>query len=191
MKQDIQVWNLFIRLFHWVLVIAFTVSYISGENEEFTIHHYSGYLITTLIVARIIWGCIDRGHGRFSHFVYGRKHLLDYSSKLISGKAPRYIGHNPLGGLMVIAMLTLLLLTVVSGMMLLGIDEYEGPLYFLGDLSFANELASVTGEIHELSSTLMLPAIALHVLGVLFSSFYHRENLVWSMVNGKKRTKNH
>ncbi len=127
MKDKIYVWDPLVRVFHWVLVLAFITSYISGENE-WGIHQYSGYLIIGLITFRVLWGFVGSKHARFADFVRPVPETIDYLKGLFSrgGEEKHFVGHNPAGGLMVIALLLSLFFTGFSGLKLYG-AEGHGP----------------------------------------------------------------
>jgi len=126
MKQSTYVWDPLIRLFHWSLVLAFLISYLTGDELE-TIHAYSGYLILTLISVRIIWGFIGTEHARFSNFVRPVPVAISYLRGLFTGNAKKYTGHNPAGGLMVLALLTSIAITGLTGLKAYGVEGH-GPL---------------------------------------------------------------
>lgn len=120
-KKNI-IWDLFIRIFHWTLVTAFIISYLT-EGEVY-LHFYSGWYIVTLLVCRIIWGFIGSKHARFIDFIKPPTEIINYAKSLRNnnGTAKHYAGHNPLGGLMVVAMLCFLSLTCVTGILLYSED---------------------------------------------------------------------
>ncbi|WP_196137814.1 cytochrome b/b6 domain-containing protein [Aliikangiella sp. G2MR2-5] len=132
----IYVWDRFVRIFHWSLLAAFILCYIT--EGEYQVHFYSGYLITALILSRAIWGLVGTKYARFSDFVYAPRLALAYlqnlfhsdeSEKKLSKRlrqSKHYLGHNPAGGLMVIALMISILLTCVSGMAVYGSQGY-GP----------------------------------------------------------------
>lgn len=126
MHQRIYVWDKFVRLFHWSLVALFVTSYLTGENEHWS-HFYSGYAIVTLIALRLIWGVIGSKYARFSEFVRSPWTVFGYLKSLAKGNPKRYIGHNPAGGAMILVLLASLLVTTISGMKLLAIEEGQGP----------------------------------------------------------------
>lgn len=126
MHQRIYVWDKFIRLFHWSLVALFVTSYLTGENEHWT-HFYSGYAIVTLIALRLIWGVIGSKYARFSEFVRSPSAVFRYMKSMATGNPKRYLGHNPAGGAMILMLLASLLVTTISGMKLLAIEEGQGP----------------------------------------------------------------
>ena len=125
--KTVKVWDLLLRVFHWSLVLFFVISYATGE-EESSIHAWSGYAIAFLLTFRLIWGFVGPTHARFSDFIYSPAEIFAYAKGLMTGNAKRYLGHNPLGGLMVLALLFSLSATVVSGLMLYGAEEGKGPL---------------------------------------------------------------
>ncbi|MEG6508353.1 cytochrome b/b6 domain-containing protein [Methyloligella sp. 2.7D] len=123
----IYVWDPFVRIFHWVLFIAFTVSYLTGD-EVMGVHVWSGYLICLLLITRIIWGFVGPEHARFSSFIYRPSAVFSYLGDLLRFRGKRYLGHSPAGGAMVIALLLSLTITVTSGLLNLGANDNAGPL---------------------------------------------------------------
>lgn len=210
--NDIKVWDSLIRVFHWTLVVAFTIAYFSAEEESAT-HIYSGYAVLGLVLFRIVWGFVGSRHARFADFLYGPATVIDYSRGVLAGHPRRYLGHNPLGGLMVIALLAGLAVVTYSGLMVYAIEEGAGPLAGLVAAGQVRELSPVPAaradegeygeaegegggadeaseefweEIHEVSTNITLVLIALHILGVFLGSFQHRENLIRAMFTGRK-----
>lgn len=209
-EADVAVWDRFVRFGHWTLALAFVISYLSAEELE-DVHVYAGYWIGAWLVARFVWGFIGSQHARFRDFVRGPRAVIDYLKGLSNGRAPRYLGHNPAGGAMVVVLMLSLAGTVGSGLLLLGEDEHEGP--FASFFAPADAVAlpppaavsthgedaedgngrhkegdeSALKELHELFANLSLALIGLHLLGVLASSLVHGENLPRAMVTGFKR----
>ncbi|MEH6559763.1 MAG: cytochrome b/b6 domain-containing protein [Oceanicoccus sp.] len=178
----IKVWDPLIRLFHWSLVLFFFVAYLV-EIDRPLLHSYSGYAISLLLLFRLVWGCIGSQYARFSSFLTGPGVAWSYLKAIINGDAPRYIGHNPAGALMIVALIIGLLITVLSGMSLVAM-EGSGPLAN----TFAAALpARVVEPVHEFSSDVMVVMIVLHVAGALATSKIHRENLLLGMVTGSKK----
>lgn len=128
MSDKIYVWDPLVRMFHWTLVLAFTIAYFTGE-EESTLHVYSGYYILGLVGFRVLWGLVGTKYARFSHFNFSPTAVQDYLSRLISRKegGKKYIGHNPAGSWMVIIMLVSIFITGYSGLELYATDGH-GPL---------------------------------------------------------------
>jgi cytochrome b len=126
MKQGTYVWDPLIRVFHWSLVLTFLISYLTGDEFE-TVHAYSGYLILALISVRIIWGFIGTKHARFSDFIRPIPEAINYLRGLFTGNAKKYTGHNPAGGLMVLALLASITITGLTGLKAYGVEGH-GPL---------------------------------------------------------------
>lgn len=168
---EVQVWDPFVRVFHWSLVGLVAFAMLTGE-EWTKAHIVAGYAILALVAARTLWGFVGAKHARFSDFVRGPNTIRAYLSDLLRFKAPRYIGHNPLGGLMIVALLFALTATGVTGYLLSG--EAHG----------ANEWLE---ELHGALAYGALLLIALHILGVVYASVTEGENLVRAMITGRKR----
>lgn len=183
--QDIKVWDPFVRVFHWTLVAAFTVAYLSGEEAQ-SVHLYAGYLVLVLVLLRVVWGFAGTRYARFSDFVYRPATVKAFVRDTFQLRAKRYIGHNPAGGLMIVLMLAMLLLVSVTGLAVYGIEEGAGPLAMLaGQPEFLEELLE---ELHEVLANFMLLLVLVHIAGVLVESFIHGENLARSMLTGNKRS---
>ncbi len=178
----INVWDPLVRVFHWSLVLFFTLAYFTEDDFQ-EIHEFSGYAVATLVGFRIIWGFIGTKHAKFTDFVKGKTETVAYLKSMLTGRPRHYVGHNPAGGAMVVALLTALLLTTLAGMSLIAIDG-SGPLAG----TFVSQLDEhLVKDIHELFANFTVALIALHVTGVMLSSLLHKENLVRSMVTGKKQ----
>lgn len=179
---QIRVWDPVVRTFHWTLVFSFLVAWIT-EDELMTPHVWAGYLITVLLLIRIAWGFIGTPHARFRDFIYSPGVIRNYIRKMSSGNEPRYLGHNPAGGAMVVLLILSLLITVFSGIALYGNTDLAGPMagIFQGEYS-----ADILEELHEFFANFTLFLVVLHVAGVIWSSLVHRENLVRSMLTGEK-----
>jgi cytochrome b len=170
MPAKIRVWDPLIRVFHWGLVSAFVVAYLSAE-ELSTVHEVAGYIVAGLIVFRLIWGVIGSKYARFSQFLRRPATTISYVGDVIQRKEKRYLGHNPAGAVMTVALLVLLSGTALTGWLL-----EEGA-----------QVSELIKETHEVLANLMLVFIALHLGGVVLSSFRHDENLARAMVTGDKR----
>lgn len=205
--QTIKVWDPIVRLGHWTLVMAFFTAYFT-EDELMTQHVWAGYIVGAVVMFRLVWGLIGSKHARFSDFIYTPKAIIGYLTGLIKRKAQHYVGHNPAGGAMVIALLISLCGTVYSGCELYAVEEHAGPLAnMIGQqasisssvitsavasesdekLSDVNEQNEAFWEgLHEFFANFTLLLVALHVSGVLLSSLIDRENLIKAMITGRK-----
>ena len=180
----LKVWDPLVRIFHWSLVSAFFIAYFT-EDDLLDLHVYAGYLIGGLLVFRLIWGFVGSRHARFSDFVKRPREVWAYLKSIIAQHPRRYLGHNPAGGAMVIALLSSLVLVTISGIALYGADESAGPL--AASLTGMSEFwIGVLEDVHEFFANATLTLVFFHVLGVLIASFQHKENLVKSMVDGRK-----
>ena len=187
--NTVKVWDPFVRLFHWTLVLSFFIAYIT-EEDFLVIHSFAGYTVLALLLLRIVWGLIGTRHARFSDFTYSPQTIKAFIKDTLSLRAKRYLGHNPAGGAMILLMIISLLITTVTGMAIYGIEEQAGPLaswYIQGDSLWAD----VFEEIHELFANFTVLLVFIHVAGVIIESFIHKENLVKSMVDGNKRSDTH
>jgi cytochrome b len=169
----VQVWDPFVRIFHWSLVGLFVLAFATGDETEW-LHLTAGYAIAVLIVLRIIWGFVGSRHARFSDFVRKPRDVTDYVRTALRLRAPRYLGHNPAGGVMIFALLAMLIGISASGFMMTT-DAFWG--------------AQWVEDLHEGLVYAMLWLIALHVVGVVFSSIEHGENLIRAMITGRKRAR--
>ncbi len=167
----VKVWDPFVRVFHWSLVILFTVAFLTGDEME-TVHIWAGYAIAGLIVMRIAWGFIGPMHARFSDFVAGPATVWAFMKQSMRLQAPRYLGHNPAGGAMVLALLAMLIGLSVTGI-LLTTDAFWG--------------SKILEEVHEVMANITLALVGLHIVGVILASIEHGENLVKAMFTGRKK----
>lgn len=199
-EERIKVWDIAVRVFHWTLLVVFFVAYFSGDEEDL-LHVYAGYGVLALVAFRIVWGFVGTRHARFADFVYGPAATLRYVRSIFSSRPLHYLGHNPLGGWMVVALLLGLIGTCWSGLEAYG-QEGHGPLAQHGRLLVSSASANdeedgerkgeaeadeFWEEIHEAFSNATLVLVFLHVAGVLIASAIHRENLVKAMITGYKK----
>jgi len=182
--EQVKVWDPLVRIFHWTLVFSFAVAYIT-EDEWITLHSLAGYTIGGLLLFRIIWGVIGTRYARFSSFIFSRKVTVAYLKDIAAFRPKHYLGHNPAGGAMVVALLLSLIATVVTGLSVYGASEYSGPLaeFWAGSSQFTGD---VLEEMHEFFANFTLLLVIAHVAGVILASFQHGENLVRSMFTGLK-----
>ena len=197
--QSVKVWDPIVRIGHWSLVIAFFTAYLT-EEEFMTQHVWAGYVVAGVVAFRIVWGIIGSKHARFSDFIYKPSAVFGYLKNLIQRKPQHYLGHNPAGGAMVIALLIGLSGIAYSGMALLAVEKNDGPLvswYGSPQLPATVGEAKATHlvneqdeefweELHETFVNFTLLLVALHISGVIFSSYVDKENLIKAMFTGRK-----
>jgi cytochrome b len=183
--RRIRVWDAFVRVFHWstvALVILLVLTAHVGMEET---HMALGIDLLVLLAARLVWGVLGTRHARFVSFWVGPKAGLRYLGEVLRGHPQRYVGHNPAGGWMVLALLGTLSVALVSGLLLQATLEFEGP--FAGVLLSASDaFVDSVREVHRQSVHVLYGLVPLHVIGVVLASAQHRENLTWSMVTGYK-----
>jgi cytochrome b len=167
----VKVWDPFVRIFHWSLVALFVLAYATGDESE-RLHIWSGYAIAGLVALRIAWGLLGPPHARFSDFVRPPREVLQHLRDTARGAARRHLGHNPAGGAMVVALLTMLAGTCASGYLLTTDVLWQ---------------AKWVEEVHEAFANITVALIIVHVLGVLVACYEQRENLVAAMFTGRKR----
>jgi cytochrome b len=180
MKKIIRVWDLPVRVFHWLLVLCISGSLISvnlgGNAIEW--HAYFGYTVLTLLIFRIIWGFIGSTHARFASFLPSREKIFSY----LQGKAPRVLGHNPLGALSVFALMIVLSVQVFTGLFVDDEIAFQGPLAKY----VSNSLVSILSEIHESNSVLIYTFIAIHIAAIIYYQKFKGEDLIKPMISGDK-----
>jgi cytochrome b len=183
-SNPVKVWDPLVRLFHWGLVLAFFIAFIT-EEDFLSIHTFAGYSIIALISFRLVWGFIGSPYARFSNFIYPTAIIKQFIKDTFSFKAKRYIGHNPAGGLMIILLIASLLLCTISGIAVYGAEDHAGPmaLWFTHSDGLWGKLFE---ESHEFFANFIIFLIIVHLFGVIVESMIHKENLVKSMINGWK-----
>ncbi len=125
-KNTLKVWDPLIRIGHWTLVAAFFAAYFT-EDDLMDLHVWAGYVVGGYVIVRIVWGFVGSRYARFRHFIYSPNQIIGYLKQLAAGKAQHYIGHNPAGGAMVVALLLCLSATTFTGLKLYGVEENKGP----------------------------------------------------------------
>ncbi|MBI1205154.1 MAG: cytochrome B [Rhodopseudomonas sp.] len=166
----VKVWDPFVRVFHWSLASLFLIAYLTGDEIE-KVHIAAGYTIGGLVILRIVWGFVGPNHARFVNFVRSPGVVMAYMRDVALLRARRYIGHNPAGGAMIVALLVMLAATAATGF-LITTDAFWGIRW--------------VKEVHEVFANLTVGLVVLHVLGVVVASFEHQENLVTAMITGRK-----
>lgn len=197
----VKVWDPLVRIGHWLLVVGFFIAWVTDDDFEI-LHAWAGYLVGGIVAWRLIWGVVGTRHARFSDFVFGPRTVIRYAKSMLKLRPIHYLGHNPLGGYMVVALLLALSFTTWSGLELYA-SEGKGPLASnsqplvsaLANENEHNERHGDSGEelweeLHEVCANVTMLLVLLHIAGVLLSSVIHRENLIAGMINGYKRARN-
>lgn len=199
-----KVWDPLVRIFHWSLVATFAIAYLTGD-EESRLHELAGYAVLGLVAVRIVWGFVGTRYARFRDFVYRPSAVAAYARDLLAGKPKRYLGHNPLGGAMIVALLIALLATGATGLAAQQTREGSPTVAAVTNRITAwtpdivakavadddeggrgGKQEEVWGEVHEFFANLTLLLVGLHIGGVILGSLAHRENLVRAMFTGRK-----
>ncbi len=194
------VWDPLVRVFHWGLVAAFATAWLTADELQ-PVHEIAGYAVAGLVAFRLVWGLVGSRYARFAQFLKGPRETLAYIGDMRRGKERRYLGHNPAGAAMIVALLVTLSGTAFTGWlmedearvaMLPAMPAIVAPAWADDDSDEREygERGEVEGplkEVHETLANLMLLLAALHVGGVVLASFRHHENLARSMVTGEKR----
>ena len=165
------VWSPWLRLLHGLLAVSMITSFVTHEGGG-DLHEWSGYVALAAASIRVVMGFTGSGYWRFSQFVRSAPATLAYAMAVIKRAEARHIGHNPLGGWMVLALLADAIATGFTGWL------YTTQLFF--GYAWLETLHGVLGEA-------LIPLLALHIAGVVFTSWHHRENLLGAMLHGKKR----
>jgi cytochrome b len=180
--RPIRVWDLPTRIFHWSLValvvFSFTTGTIGGDWMKW--HLRSGYTILTLVLFRLAWGIVGSETARFAHFVRGARAGLDYARATLARSHPTIVGHNPVGGWMVVLMLAALAVQAATG--LFSDDEVatQGPLA----VKVSNAVVSRMSSLHEINQWVLVALAALHVAAILVYRLKWGVPLVAAMVDG-------
>ena len=183
--RSVRVWDVPVRVFHWVLAALVLTSWVTSEigGNAMTYHMWSGYAILTLVVSRIVWGFVGSEHARFRGFLYGPRAIVSHASGLFESKPRYYVGHNPLGGISVLLMLASLLLQASTGLFANDDIATEGPLTYL----VSGATSSLLTTIHRYNFYVLVALIAIHVAAALYYLIVKRENLIGAMFTGRKR----
>lgn len=170
-KQPILVWDFPVRVFHWLLVLSFAGAWITSESEALQMIHYAfGYSACALVLFRVIWGVVGTRYARFSQFLKGPAEIIHHMKSLLTGGLHSSPGHNPAGVLVMVLLMGLILLIGLTGF-----------------LSVKDLFGDIMGEAHEAVASFALAVVAIHVAAAIIMSFIQKENLILSMVSGKKQ----
>ena len=169
-NTTVKVWDWPVRVFHWTLAASVLGAFVTGENEDFErLHQTLGWVAAGLIAFRVVWGLIGTRYARFREFVRRPAQVWAYVKSVRSGQAQHFVGHNPVGAIAVIVLMVLVSLSVYTGWLLT-----------------ADDVAEWLEEAHEIAANTLITVVLVHVIGVLWGSRTHGENLLKAMLTGRK-----
>ncbi len=168
----VKVWDPLVRTGHWALVLSIAIAWFTQEGGR-SWHERFGYAALAIVAIRIVWGLLGPRYARFAQFMRTPADTLIYAGQVMRGMEPRHLGHNPLGGWMILALLANAILAGASGW-LYTTDAYWGVEW--------------VEDLHEFFANALLTLACAHVAGVVFASWRHRENLAAAMLSGYKRS---
>ena len=174
-EATVRVWDRAVRVLHWTLVVSLALSAL-GLVALFGVHQPAGYVALAAVLLRVMWGVFGSGYARFAQFVHGPRAALRYARAVAARRERRFIGHNPLGGWMVVALMLCVIGLALTGWL------------YTTDAFFGDETVE---RVHLALAWTLLGLVVAHVAGVIFTSLRHRENLVAAMFSGTKRAAQH
>lgn len=169
-SMSVYVWDRFIRVFHWSLVSIVLLDYFMIDDGE-TLHQWLGYAACTLVLARIVWGFVGSKYARFSDFFPTPNRILKHLRHIVYGEQDKHVGHNPLGAMMMFALITLVLALGVTGFMQ-SLDAYWGVEWLM--------------DLHNTIANILIALAVVHVVAAIAMSFIERTNLIKAMITGVK-----
>lgn len=183
MKSEL-VWDWPVRISHWLMALLFTGLIITGNEggDWLKYHFYMGYGLSALIIARVLYGIFGSHYARFSQFLRSPKVILAYLKGMISGNHKHYLGHNPIGAIMVIVLLVALSAQWFTGLFTSDQIFWFGPFNGYASDDWLERFSLV----HHTLPNILLGLVALHILAVLFHEIHLKERLFLAMLHGKK-----
>lgn len=170
-RATVLVWDLPLRVFHWLLAGSFVGAFLTAESERWRdVHAVLGYTVLAMVAFRLLWGVFGTRYARFSALSLSPRRALAYLRSLLSRRPEHHVGHNPAGSLAIYALLALAAGTALTGL-----------------AAFADVGGKWLGELHEGVANAMLAMVIIHIAGVVVGSLAHRENLAAAMLTGRKR----
>jgi cytochrome b len=169
-RSSTLVWDLPVRVFHWLLVLCFAGAWITAESEHWRLVHVTlGYTMAALVAFRVVWGLLGTRYARFASFVRGPRAVVAYLRSLSGTKPEHHTGHNPAGALAIVGLLALIAVTAATGW-----------------AAYSEMGGDWLEEVHEVAANGLLALVLIHLVGVVVGSWVHRENLVRAMLTGRK-----
>lgn len=193
-------WDIFVRIFHWSLVIALYLAFYVYEGESRR-HAYAGYAVIALISFRVLWGYVGTRHARFKDFIKGPSEAKAQAKSLAAGRPRHYLGHSPLAGYMIVALLVSAFWTAWSGVELLAAEgrgpfaegHVPGPAFSVSATNAEAAFLPFGGggryweHTHRRAARFTWDLAYIHVMAAIVLSALYRENLIKSMVTGRKK----
>jgi cytochrome b len=182
----VKVWDLPTRLFHWLLVCLVVIGIWTGfvtPEWWMGVHVWAGYGLVALMVFRLVWGVFGSEYSRIVSFTYPPRHTFEHLRGLLLLRPPHYLGHNPTGALMVFVLTAVLIALVVTGLLVLGGEEKQGPLSAI--ISYAVGFAAK--QVHFWLVIVLLILVTSHIAGVVAESLITHDNLVRAIITGWKQ----
>jgi cytochrome b len=182
----VKVWDLPTRMFHWMLLFLVAVNAFTGfvtPEWWLGVHNWSGYALVALMIFRLVWGICGSEYSRVVSFIYPPRDTLEHLRGLLLLRPPHYVGHNPTGALMVFALAGVLIALVVTGLLVLGGEEKQGPLSAVVGYS----VGFAAKQIHHWLTILLLVMVSCHIAGVVMESVFSHDNLVRAICTGWKK----
>ncbi|MEW9798807.1 cytochrome b/b6 domain-containing protein [Alteromonas sp. CYL-A6] len=168
----IPVWDPLVRICHWSFVAGFVLNYFILEPGK-DAHEIAGYTVFSLVIVRLFWGFFSRGYAGFRHFHFSRRALIEHKQHLVSQSIPTDSGHNPVGWLMVFAVLFLFSVLGVTGFLMEEVDAL-----------FGNDMLEA---IHELAANSLFALVCIHIAAVVFTLWKGNIELIRPMITGTRR----
>jgi len=169
--KDVKVWDPVVRVFHWTVVAGCTLNLFILEEGKYW-HRMTGYTVAAAIAVRLIWGFVGTRHARFKGFFPTPRKVKEQIRGIIERKEKRYLGHNPLASIMMLVLIALLAATALTGWMTT-LDAFWGEKWL--------------EQLHGTIANGIMVLVFIHAGAAIVESWRHRENLVWSMVTGRKK----
>jgi cytochrome b len=169
-SEPVLVWDWPLRAWHWALVVFVLIAWFTPSKYD-GLHRFAGYVVIGLLVFRLGWGFWGTRHSRFRAVHARLRAAPAYVWGLRYGKSGRYMGLNPAGAAMMVALLSLLTVSTITGTMQVTVRFFG--VWWVEDT-------------HAYSSDAVMILVVLHVMGTILMSVVQRENLIWAMFTGRK-----
>jgi len=182
---SVMVWDAPTRIFHWLLVLLVAVSFATGKlgGTAMQYHEWGGVAILVLVLFRVLWGFAGGTSSRFATFLRGPRQVFTYARSLLGKGHEPHLGHNPMGGWSIIAMLTVLFIQAATGLFANDDILTEGPLFHLVSKAASDGLT----RIHHTNQNILIGLVVLHLAAIVFYWVVKHDNLIAPMITGRKK----